>query len=393
MRVRYVYSACVVVETADVTLITDPWFTPGAYEGSWFQYPPLERDPVDVLGAADFIYLSHIHPDHYDPVFLRRYLKVHPQTRLLVGETSPAHLARRMRADGFSPEVITSLTAGETRMEIHANTLLGGGMDIDTALVVACPGGRPTFALLPYSGSGLYPQTCQFPSEAELLAAAAAKRRRFLDMFAQYLGALEPTRAMPFAGKYWLGGPLRALNRYRGIPDASDAWAEHPERTVVLADGGDAFFDLTTLTASASRTAPYDPAEVDRYLSSVDFRGYAYETEIRRHDLPLLSLLRSAVRNARRAAPASAELWLCIRPRAFGKWLSFNVAGGEVEVLDDPSARAPRWEITLDDRHLFGLLTRLYHWNNAAIGSHLVYRRVPDAYDRATSHFLNFLHV
>src|SRR5690348_13640983 len=98
MRVRYVYSACAVIDTGDVTIVTDPWFTPGAYEGSWFHYPPLPRDPVDVIGPADLIYVSHIHPDHYDPAFLRAYLARHPAARLVIGETTPAYLAGRMRA-------------------------------------------------------------------------------------------------------------------------------------------------------------------------------------------------------------------------------------------------------------------------------------------------------
>lgn len=34
MRVRYIYSASVVVETLDVRVLSDPWFTPGTYDGS-----------------------------------------------------------------------------------------------------------------------------------------------------------------------------------------------------------------------------------------------------------------------------------------------------------------------------------------------------------------------
>ena len=64
MKVRYIYSACVVIETEDLTLCCDPWFTPGAYNGSWYQYPPLLKDPIDVIGRVNAIYISHIHPDH-----------------------------------------------------------------------------------------------------------------------------------------------------------------------------------------------------------------------------------------------------------------------------------------------------------------------------------------
>ncbi|KAA3619163.1 MAG: MBL fold metallo-hydrolase, partial [Proteobacteria bacterium] len=76
VKVRYIYSACIVVETADVRVVCDPWFTDGIYDGSWFQFPRVE-DPVRSIGETDFVYISHIHPDHYDPAFLRRYFEKH----------------------------------------------------------------------------------------------------------------------------------------------------------------------------------------------------------------------------------------------------------------------------------------------------------------------------
>ena len=126
--------------------------------------------------------------------------------------------------------------------------------------------------------------------------------------------------------------------------------------------------------------------------------GYAYETELLPaggRSLPLVPLLRASVRNARQAASLaiSKPYWICIKPHSLDRWLSFDVSQGDVHVVDDPEELTPRWEINLDDRHLFGLLTRLYHWQNAGIGAHLEYRRVPDVYDRSTAHFLNFLHV
>ncbi len=84
MKVRYIYSACIVIETEDVAVLCDPWFTPGADGGSWAQYPPLVGDPIDVIGPMDVIYISHTHSDHYDPIFLRRYLARFSDAELLI---------------------------------------------------------------------------------------------------------------------------------------------------------------------------------------------------------------------------------------------------------------------------------------------------------------------
>lgn len=54
----------------------------------------------------------------------------------------------------------------------------------------------------------------------------------------------------------------------------------------------------------------------------------------------------------------------------------------------------PRSEVTLDPRHLFGLVVGLFHWNNAEeVGSHLQVRRHPDVFDRDAQRFLTFFCV
>jgi hypothetical protein len=51
----------------------------------------------------------------------------------------------------------------------------------------------------------------------------------------------------------------------------------------------------------------------------------------------------------------------------------------------------PYSEIIIDYRLLFGLITGLYHWDNADIGSSYLTRRKPqDNFDRSVLGFLNF---
>ena len=51
----------------------------------------------------------------------------------------------------------------------------------------------------------------------------------------------------------------------------------------------------------------------------------------------------------------------------------------------------PASEIIIDYRYLFGLLTGLYHWNNAEVGSQTQVKRNPDVYSRSAQQFLNFM--
>lgn len=72
MIVKYIYSACLQITTSTITILTDPWFTEGAYDGAWYQFPTI--DPFEFIQEPDYIYISHIHPDHYDHLFLHTFL-------------------------------------------------------------------------------------------------------------------------------------------------------------------------------------------------------------------------------------------------------------------------------------------------------------------------------
>ena len=47
MKVSYLSSAAVLVETGDASLLCDPWLVDGAFYGSWCHYPPLSSEPEE----------------------------------------------------------------------------------------------------------------------------------------------------------------------------------------------------------------------------------------------------------------------------------------------------------------------------------------------------------
>jgi UDP-MurNAc hydroxylase len=418
IRVTYYYSACVAIETPDFRIVCDPWFTDGAYDGSWFQFPKLER-PLEKLGQADFIYVSHIHPDHYDPVFLRQYLERYPGTRILIARFLHPHLHRKMLGDGFEPEALNELGRGDSNLHIIPNEAEDSPdpSDIDSALVVRwqqhavvnmndnvfnaeqiakivtlCP--QPQLALLGYTGAGPYPQTYHEPGK-QLHALAEAKKQQFFQRYRELRDALRPQIAVPFAGKYLLGGKLAELNVARGVADAVEVLAFDRD-AVVLDDGGDASIDTATLTPTRARTRPYAEADLARAIDAVAERPMAYETLMPYSSVPALPLRRladKAYRNALRYSLCEENYFFCLSTP--DGWLVLN-ANRERPLCESRQVGAalyPRSEVNLDPRHLFGLLTGVYHWNNAEVGSHLRVRRHPDKLNRPAQRFLNFLAV
>jgi hypothetical protein len=104
-----------------------------------------------------------------------------------------------------------------------------------------------------------------------------------------------------------------------------------------------------------------------------------------------MPLLVAAYARAMTRSRVKEDFWFCLSTSP-GRYFSFNAAEDcGISVRTDVAELEPRCELYLDERYLFGLLSRLYHWNNAEIGSHLRARRVPDRYRRDAYAFLHYL--
>jgi UDP-MurNAc hydroxylase len=53
-------------------LLCDPWVVGSVYWRSWWNYPAVPRELVDTL-KPDFVYLTHLHWDHFQAASLRRF--------------------------------------------------------------------------------------------------------------------------------------------------------------------------------------------------------------------------------------------------------------------------------------------------------------------------------
>ena len=413
VKVRYIYSACVAFETEDLKILCDPWVSEGAYDGSWYHYPMLEN-PLDAAGQADLIYISHIHPDHYDPKFLKTYLKKYPKTKIIIAPYGQNYLSKRMQFDGIPHEVVSKYSVGGTKIWLIPNER--DWFDVDSALVVEHKGHTVVnmndniynqdqierikkiapsvqVALLAYAGAGPYPQT-YYDIGPELLLKAAEKKKNFFMRYKQMRDALLPEISIPFAGKYILGGRLFYLNPYRGVSDPVEVLA-FDKNAVVLEDGGQAWIDTKNLQPNSIRTALYDVKDMEAFALRLSQRPMDYECEANGFNMPAIAiqeLCQKAYENAVQKSSYKKDYWFSVWLQ--DRWFVMNcnaskpfhyVAANVLNVF-------PRTEIHLDLRYLCGLLTRKYHWSIAEIGSQLMMRRVPDIYDEEAQNFLNFFH-
>src|SRR6476646_5152139 len=98
VQIEYLGHAGFLVGYGGVRILIDPWFYP-AFLGSWFPFPD-NRFMLDRLAGArpDYLYLSHLHEDHFDHRFLET---VDRGVTVLCPDYRSKGLARQLKRMGF----------------------------------------------------------------------------------------------------------------------------------------------------------------------------------------------------------------------------------------------------------------------------------------------------
>jgi UDP-MurNAc hydroxylase len=104
MRMTFLGHVGFLVETRGGSILCDPWFTP-AYFGSWFPFPRNDTFDPATLSTPEYLYVSHLHRDHFDPDWLARH--VDKSTQVLLPAFGVPFLERELRALGFERFVHT----------------------------------------------------------------------------------------------------------------------------------------------------------------------------------------------------------------------------------------------------------------------------------------------
>ncbi|MGV9663036.1 Rieske 2Fe-2S domain-containing protein [Nocardia niigatensis] len=242
MQITSVGHAGFHIRTAAGTILCDPWVNP-AYFGSWFPFPDNTQLDWDELGNCDFLYVSHLHRDHWDAKLLAE--KVSKDATVLLPDYPVPDLKRELEKIGFTKfvetenSVKTTVTGpgGDLDIMIIALRAPADGPIGDSALVVAdgetvcfnMNDARPVdmdvlhdnfghvdIHLLQYSGAIWYPMVYDIPAKTKANF-GKQKRQRGMDRCRSYIEQVGATWIVPSAGPpVFLDDELRYLNDDRG---------------------------------------------------------------------------------------------------------------------------------------------------------------------------------
>ena len=447
MKLTFFQSSAVMIETKGVKILCDPWLVDGELYGSWNHYPRIDFQPQN-FNDVEFIYLSHIHQDHFSKKSLSKLNKDIP---VIIHNFENKILRENIKEMGFKVNELNHNDRTHLKNQVFINILAAdncdpsicykyfgcapleskyGSTSIDTMSVIDdqdnvlvntndCPFelsftaattlkekySKIDMLLVGYTSASAYPQ-CFTLSEAEKIREKERMQQDFLKKAENYVNLFEPNYFMPFAGRYTLAGKLAPLNYYRGVTELDDAFRYftnsknidvEKSKCIILNPGS--IFD----TETGQPSEPYkkiDKIQKQQYIQNVlAKRKLDYESEQEPEIDEIKSLIGKCYERferKRKELRFSSETTVLIKLSS-EEFLAISCNGNGWKIIKQKNIDDYKnyVKLSLDTRLLKWILSgpRYAHWNVAENGSHITFERTPNVYERGLYYCLAFFYA
>ena len=261
MKFTILSHAGMLVESGGVSVLLDPWLVGSCYWRGWFNLPEPERELIDGL-APDWIYLTHLHWDHFHGPSLRRFSR---ETPVLIPRIPSTRMVRDLHYLGFSDvreiphgrgvQLAPQFTLHSFQFDPVAADSTAVLQDADATLLDAndckCFGlslrqikkrfPNIDFAFRSHSNASCFPY-CIEGYETDF--SALRTKQNYLEEFAAFTRAVGARYAVPFASNFcFLHPQTRHFNDTIVLPDSVAAHMaetksrEDDPQCVVMAPG------------------------------------------------------------------------------------------------------------------------------------------------------------
>ncbi len=442
MKITKLGSATVIIDTGDAKILTDPWLVDGAYYGSWSNFPPIPVEDINFT-QIDYIYVSHIHPDHFD---VKTFDFIPKNIPVLIHSFEKKFLKSNIERIGFKaielPNAEEFQLSKKSSITIYAcdncdPSLCGhmfgcipsnikGSMQLDTLSVIKndkftlvntndcsidiarnalkiVKMNNPSidFALVGYSPASLYPHCMMNYTDEQMREGMSIAIKRGLINGIKAVDLLKPKYFMPFAGTYVLGGKNYKKNKNLPLIELQKAAKLIREKckfskSVLL--NFNQSFDLNT-QKSSKKYNPIDPNKREKYIKEVlSKQKYTYENDALPKNEELINLFEKSILRLRLKAKEisfsekNLNLYFDINDNKFFK---INLDDFKNKITNSLENNSNYMRFKLDPRLLKRALMgpKYANWNNIEIGAHLDYERKPDIQKMNVHILLNSMHI
>ena len=416
MKFKFIGNAAGIFTGSEGTkILCDPWIIDGVFEGAWYHYPPLKTKVKD-LQNVDGIYVSHIHPDHYD----ERNFDFSKDIPIIILNEGPNFLKKNLIKKGYNN--LIEVKDGETKKfrefnltiykpftgHIYEESLLGNL--IDSALVLndgnvtainfndntpdekACVALKNKFkkidlAMLNYNSAGPYPSCFDNLSTDEKKKENDRIIKRNFDYLCKVIPLLEPKTVLPFAGAYIIGGKNYFKNGYLG----TTTWDECADylkknlnsKTNVICLRENQTFDISN-QVSLENYERIDLSDMKKYIQIIKNHKYDYEYD----EMPDIKKLKDDIKLSKEKLSEKLKKFdVDIKSNVF-----IDLDGEKINILNSKEENR-ELICSMDNRLLRRILDRKSHWNNAEIGTHVTFKRMPNKMDPDVHLIMSFFHL
>lgn len=450
MKIAHLCNSCIFIEDGETRLLCDPWI--GTADGNaWLSFPYKDEAAALIEKLVpNCVYISHIHPDHFDPKTLRHIDRTIP---VFIKKFNDGRLLAKIEALGFSSVFeldpwTPRLVGDDTELVIVPSTsMVNEGIagtihyDMDTSLLVRSRGNGQVFynnvdnptslmalkevcafsektwqrsvdvACLPVGAASEYPHCFVNIHRNE---AAKSVIEASLNGLPDRIGALGCKTFFAAGGTYVIRGKFSALNQYIGQPTHAEIaaflkpWTEIGNSVWSL-EGGRAIAYNAKEEAWQSATLGIEK-QLDKIAYAKDAAAidFDYSTDCRSGDVSVAS----ALKRLHVALKGALENYSAVLNRIgiVQNWttvinlyqdLHVDLAGdistacSPADTVTLPCAADQSSEQTLTFHMDIDLLTDLVegrgNWNGALSGSYIIYEREPNIFLPDVPFSLNFL--
>jgi UDP-MurNAc hydroxylase len=452
MIIKLYRSSTVGINTGNFKILMDPWLTDGEYYGSWYHYPKFNiKKYINELNSYKAIFISHIHPDHCSsdtlkllnkniPIFIHEFHSMFLKKKIEKLGFSVHEIKHGVRTKIYNNTAITIYAADNCdpklcyRFSGCANLLTKEkkSQQIDTLSIIDnkktvilnvndCPYelAESTFAdikkkfkkinalLLGYSGAGAYPQCFNNLKLKQKKIEMKKKEIFFLERAFKFIKDIRPEFYLPFAGTYCLAGKLAKLQSLRGVPTIDNAYEylekkikkENIKNCTAIKINYEQDFNLIN-KKSSKKYHPVNKIKIQKYIENyLSKKKLEYELENYPKNEEIIKLSSEAFKRFKeKKLLLNIKFQSDILIKIKNLIIKLPNKGDDIEVknLDYLKKNLINYVCySLDSRLYKRLLLgpRYAHWNNAEIGSHIIFSRWPNVYERNIYESMSYFHI
>ena len=230
------------------------------------------------------------------------------------------------------------------------------------------------------------------------------KKLKRLQNAIDYVNLINPKFYLPFAGRYVLGGKLTPFMKYKGESTLDEGFNyllenidQKNNKGIIL--NSKSYFDLDTQYTS-EQYIPENKINRENYIQNtlsklkLDYENDSFPTLNSLLELIPKSYLK--FEKIRKLINFSSDTIILIKLDK-EKLLSITLDGNGFKIISSEEFINFKKFVylSLDLRLFYNILKnpKKFNWNNAEIGCHISWKRIPNVYDKSLMYCLNSLHT